>query len=144
MPPNTAGGCLLGGRVVSVATLPVMVSRLGSRGFFTRGPLSIRSRSRGAGLGVQAAKGLASPLMEIAAPAAVRSRSFSPPAGLRTPRNAPRLGLFKCPSSCRGLGQTYHVRVMHEEVVIDRNKHPPRNHQDTGVLQLPTFAWVIG
>ena len=28
-PPNTADGCLLGGRVVSVATLPEMVSRLG-------------------------------------------------------------------------------------------------------------------
>jgi len=28
-PPNTAGERLLGGRVVSVATLPVMVSRLG-------------------------------------------------------------------------------------------------------------------
>jgi len=28
-PPNTADECLLGGRVVSVATLPVKVSRLG-------------------------------------------------------------------------------------------------------------------
>jgi len=37
-PLNTADGCLLGGRVVSVATLPVMVSRLGWGSWFKSDP----------------------------------------------------------------------------------------------------------
>jgi len=37
-PPNIADECLLGGRVVSVATLPVMVSRLGCGSWFKSDP----------------------------------------------------------------------------------------------------------